>query len=204
MPRPSSNAKFSWLGIFRTLYFCYLPDKPEKGQFLRMFFNKTQSCICIIELTKNISIFGTMYCSFQTRRPSIYYVGNRTGWLGLENIQFCWRSVLYLCWHYSGSVGHKQSKICWRNIWMVPINTNRWSDSDLVHLLEGASHHCQIASCYWTETKNMYVISSTTCATKGHSITTWTKFYSPTPSSWYLWTFYTLPNLCSHDQAWAF
>ena len=97
MPRPSSNAKFSWLGIFRTLYFCYLPDKSEKGQFLRMFFNKTQSCICIIELTKNISIFGTMYCSFQTRRPSIYYVGNRTGWLGLENSQFCWRSVLDIC-----------------------------------------------------------------------------------------------------------
>ena len=41
----------------------------------------------------------------------MYYVGKRTGWLGLENGQFCWRSVLYLCWHDSGSVGQKQSKI---------------------------------------------------------------------------------------------
>jgi hypothetical protein len=40
-------------------------------------------------------------------------------WVGLENGQFCWRSVLYLCRH-SRWVGQKSPKLCWRNIGMVP------------------------------------------------------------------------------------
>ena len=31
-------------------------------------------------------------------------------WVGSENCHFCWRSVLYLCWH-SGWVSQKKSKI---------------------------------------------------------------------------------------------
>ena len=43
--------------------------------------------------------------SYLPKRSSIYYVSKKTGgvggwmdgWMGLENVQFCWRSVLYSC-----------------------------------------------------------------------------------------------------------
>ena len=57
--------------------------------------------------------------------PSIYHVSKRLGWVGgwvgLENVKFCCRSVLYLCWFNTSSGWvRKNSKLCWRNIWMVP------------------------------------------------------------------------------------
>ena len=51
--------------------------------------------------------------------PSLHYVNIRTGWVGSENGNFCWRSVLYLCWN-SRWVGQKSLKICWHNIGMAP------------------------------------------------------------------------------------
>ena len=51
--------------------------------------------------------------SCQGRRPSLYYVSKRTGWVWLENGHFCWRLVLYLCWQ-RGWV-RKSPKLCWRN-----------------------------------------------------------------------------------------
>ena len=35
----------------------------------------------------------------RTKGPSLYYVSKRTRWVGSENDNFCWCSVLYLCWH---------------------------------------------------------------------------------------------------------
>ena len=56
-------------------------------------------------------------------RPSLYYVTKRTGWVGSENGNFWWRSVLYLCWHIVGGWVRKIPKICWHNIVMVPWGT---------------------------------------------------------------------------------
>ena len=36
---------------------------------------------------------------FINKGPSIFYVSKRTGLVGLEISQFCWCSVLYVCWH---------------------------------------------------------------------------------------------------------
>lgn len=35
----------------------------------------------------------------RTKGPSLYYVSKRTRWVGSENDNVCWCSVLYLCWH---------------------------------------------------------------------------------------------------------
>ena len=52
--------------------------------------------------------------------PSIYYVSKRTVWVGLENGQFCWRSVMYSkihqwcifdCIYVDILVGQKKSTI---------------------------------------------------------------------------------------------
>ena len=44
--------------------------------------------------------------------------------------------------------------------------------------------------------------------TRGHSLTTWIKFYpfltTYPPFSWHLWTFYILTSLCSRGKEWTF
>ena len=50
---------------------------------------------------------------------SIYYVNKKTGWVGLENGQFCSFSICKVFIILGGWVT-KSPKLCWRNIWMVP------------------------------------------------------------------------------------
>ena len=57
----------------------------------------------------NLVIFIIVYLPNKSRRvytvpsknknKSPNYVNKKTGQVGSENGQFCWRSVLYLCWH---------------------------------------------------------------------------------------------------------
>ena len=77
--------------------------------------------VCVLLYTST-----TLLCCYSTG-PSIYYFSKGVG--GLENGQFCWRLVLYLCWH-SGWAG-KSPNLWWRNIGMVS-TTNTCPTAELI------------------------------------------------------------------------
>ena len=65
------------------------------------------------------SALQTATASRPLQPGTIHISCQQIDWAGSENGDFCWFSLLYLCWH-RGWVGRKSPKMCWRNIWMVP------------------------------------------------------------------------------------
>ena len=61
------------------------------------------------------------------------------GWV--KESQFCWRSVLYLCWH-SRWVGQKSKKLCWCNT-----STRMVPDADLTRSVVGSK--TKVVTSFW-------------------------------------------------------
>ena len=125
------------LGAFGSFLFLLAGDATDFGTFfLPVVFSAIELSFVLASLTGDFlgcNWINKLICVFYKTKPSIHYV-KKKDWLGLENGQFCWRSVLYLCWHI-GQVGISW-KFCWRDKWMV---SYYHSDPDW----EAFRHHIQ-------------------------------------------------------------
>ena len=71
-----------------------------------IFLHMGIQCFCkTFSLPQHFFFWYGMHCTDEdaTKGPSMYYV-IWTGWVDSENGNFCWRSVLHLCWLMPGSL----------------------------------------------------------------------------------------------------
>ena len=106
------SLKLSW----NSLWNCQRSHKncpkncPRLSTKLSKKLSESRSLHLLAEPKNSKNRYGTIHILRQ----------QSTGWLGLADCQFCWRSVLYLCWFntLSGWV-RKSPQLCWRYIWMM-------------------------------------------------------------------------------------